>query len=126
MLSNTSSCPIAVLRRIVSYFGLPEHVVTNTGSRFRNAEFQIFLYDNFIERTTTSHGHPATNGMAERYVGELKDKLSKMGDPSGEPLQTKLDRFLVTYKATPISFGKSPPELMMSRQPTMRLSILNY
>lgn len=37
-------------------------------------------------------GHPATNGWAERYVG-IRD--------TGDFVQTKLDRFFFTYRATP-------------------------
>ena len=56
-------------------------------------------------------------------MGEFKDKLNKIGD-TGEPSQTKLDRFLLTHRATPTSFGKSPSELLMNRQPRIRLSAL--
>ncbi|CAB4021716.1 Transposon Tf2-6 poly, partial [Paramuricea clavata] len=89
----------------------------------KSEEFQKFLNDDNIQHTTTAPGHPATNGLAERNVGNFKDKLKKMGD-SGEPLQTKLDRFLLTYRATPTGLGKSPSELLMNRQPRIRLSAL--
>ena len=67
--------------------------------------------------------HPATNGLAERYVGELKDKLDKIGD-TGEPVQTKLDRLLLTYRATPTALEKSPSELVMNRQTRIIFSAL--
>ena len=57
------------------------------------------------------------------YVGEFKDKLSKIGD-TGESVQPKLDRFLLTYRATPTSLGKSPSELLMNGQPRIRLGAL--
>ncbi|KAK3734689.1 hypothetical protein QZH41_002109 [Actinostola sp. cb2023] len=123
MTQATSANTIAALRHTFSYFGLPEHVVTDNGSQFTSAEFQKFLTDNCIQHTTTAPGHPATNGLAERYVGDFKDKLTKIGD-TGEPLQTKLDRFLLTYRATPTSLGKTPSELLMNRQPRIRLSAL--
>ena len=66
---------------------------------------------------------PATNGLAERYVGELKDKLEKIGD-TGEPVQTKLDRLLLTYRATPTALEKSPSELLMNRQTRIIFSAL--
>jgi transposase InsO family protein len=123
MSNATSTTTITVLRHIFSNFGLPEHIVSDNGSQFTGEEFQEFLNDNNIQHTTTAPGHPATNGLAERYVGNFKDKLKKMGD-SGEPLQTKLDRFLLTYRATPTGLGKSPSELLMNRQPRIRLSAL--
>ena len=73
----------------------------------------------------TAPGHPATNRLAERYVGEFKDKLYKIGD-TGETVQTKLDRFLLTHRATPTSLGKSPSELLMNRQPRIRFSVLRF
>ncbi|PFX28231.1 Transposon Tf2-6 polyprotein [Stylophora pistillata] len=84
----------------------------------------VDAYSKFLEQHTfTAPGHPATNGLAERYVGEFKDKLNKIGD-TGEPLQAKLDRFLLTNRATPSSFGKSPSELLMNKQTRIRLSAL--
>ena len=51
-------------------------------------------------------------------MGEFKDKLGKIGD-TGESVQTKLDRFLLTYRATPTALGKLPSELLMNRQPRL-------
>ena len=41
-----------------------------------------------------------------------------------ESLQTKLDRFLQTLRATHNALGKSPRELLMNRQPKLRFSVL--
>ena len=92
---------LLLLWDIFSYFGLPEHLVTDNGTQFTSDEFQKFLRENDILHILTAPGHPATNGLAERYVGEFKDKLGKIGD-TGESVQTKLDRFLLTYRATPM------------------------
>ena len=121
----TTTNTIAALRRVFSYFGLPEHLLTDNGSQFTSAEFQKFLKENDIQHTLTAPGHPATNGLAERYVGEFKDKLNKIGE-TGETVQTKLDRFLLTHRATPTSLGKSPSELLMNRQPRIRFSALRF
>ncbi|XP_031572639.1 uncharacterized protein K02A2.6-like [Actinia tenebrosa] len=123
MSHATAANTIAALRHTFSYFGLPEHLVADNGSQFTSEELQKFLNDNGIQHTTTAPGHPATNGLAERYVGDFKDKLNKIGD-TGEPLQTKLDRLLLTYRATPISLGKSSCELLMNRQPRLRFNAL--
>ena len=125
MAQATTSNTIAALRRVFSYFGLPEHLVTDNGSQFTSADFQKFQKENDIEHTLTAPGHPATNGLAERYVGEFKDKLNKIGD-TGETVQTKLDRFVLTHWAKPTSLGKSPSELLMNRQPRIRLSALRF
>ena len=39
-------------------------------------------------------------------------------------LQTKFDRFLQNRSATPTALGKSPRELLINRQPRLRLSVL--
>ena len=102
----TSVTTISALRHVFSSLGLPEHIVTDNGSQFTSMEYQKILGDNDLHHTTTAPGHPATNGLAERYVGDYKDKLSKMGE-TGESSQTKLDT----------SVRKSPSELLMNRQP---------
>ena len=76
MTHATSVSTIAALRHVFSYFGLPEHLVTDNGSQFTSREFKTFLSANDIQHTTTSPGHPATNGFAECYVGEFKRKNS--------------------------------------------------
>ena len=123
MTHATSTNTITALRHVFSDFGLPELLVTDNGTQFTSDEFQKFLRENDILHTLTAPGHPATNGLAERYVGEFKDKLGKIGD-TGKSVQTKLDRFLLTYRATPNTLGKSPSELLMNRQPRIRFSAL--
>ena len=91
MTHATSTNTITALRHIFTYFGLPEHLVTDNRTQFTSDEFQKFLRKNDILHTLTTPGHPATNGLAECYVGELKDKLGKIGD-TGESVQTKLDK----------------------------------
>ena len=112
---------IAALRRVSSYFGLAEHFVTDNSSQFTSADFQKFVKGNDIEHTLTAPGYPATNGLAERYVREFKNKLNKIRD-TGETVRKKLDRFLLTNRATSTFLGKSPSELLMNRQLRIRLS----
>ena len=97
--------------------------MTDNGSQFTSIEFKDFLRRNDVIHTLTAPGHPATNGLAERFVGHFKTSLKKIG-LTGESLQAKLDRFLLTYRATPNNFGKSPNELLMNRQPRIRLAAL--
>ena len=74
MTHASSTDTITALRHIFSYFGLREHLVTDNGTQFTSDEFQKFLRKNDILHTLTALGHPATNGLAERYVGEFKDR----------------------------------------------------
>ena len=119
----TSANTIAAVRHIFNYFGLPEHLVTDNGSQFTSDELQQFLKKNDISHILTAPGHPTTNWVAKNYVGEFKDKLGKIRH-SGETLQTKLDRFFLTHRATPTALGTSPSELLLNRQPRLRFSAL--
>ena len=57
--------------------------------------------------------HPASNGLAERAVRIFKG-YKKMEDGS---VQTKLSRFLLSYRTTPHSTsGVEPAELPMKRK----------
>ena len=93
------------------------------GLSLRVMNSRNFVRENDILHILTAPGHPATNGLAERYAGEFKDRLGKIED-TGESVQTKLDRFLLTYRATPTALVKSPSELLMNRQPRIRFSAL--
>ncbi|CAM1309442.1 Uncharacterised protein g5157 [Pycnogonum litorale] len=123
MTSATSANTIQALRHLFRYFGLPEHLVSDNGSQFTSYEFKAFLASNDISHTLTSPGHPATNGLAERYVGYFKHKLTQMHSrPS--TLTADLDRLLFTYCTTPSAIGKTPAELLMNRQPRIKLGAL--
>ena len=123
MTTITSSNTIAALRHLFSHFGLPDHIVTDNGTQFTSNEFATFLRKNNIYHTKTAPSHPATNGLAERYVGHFKTKTTQM-KLSDEPLQVRLDKFLFTYRVTPTTMGKSPAELLMNRRPKTRFDSL--
>lgn len=118
----TSASTISALRRDFAMFGLPVHLVTDNGSQFTSAEFKQFLQLNGIQHTCTAPGHPATNGLAERYVGHFKQKMKAMG--SNGDWQATLQRFLLTQRTTPMANGKSPAEMLFNRQPRTRFDSL--
>ena len=72
MSTATTTNVIGVLRANFAIFGLPEHIVTDNGTQFTSGEFNEFLKANGVLHTLTAPGHPATNGLAERYVGAFQ------------------------------------------------------
>ena len=110
-------------RHFFSHFGLPDHIVMDTGAQFTSNEFGTFLHLNNILHTKAAPAHPATNGLAEHYVGHLEAKTTQM-KISNEPLSVRLDKFLFTYRATPATIGKPPSELLMNQQPKKRYALL--
>ena len=70
----------------------------------------------------TSLYHPSSNGLAERAVQTFKNGLKKMRDGS---LQTKVARFLFSYRTTPQSTtGMSPAKLLFERKLRSPLDLL--
>ena len=62
----TSKTTIDKLRVIFVMHGLPEMLVSDTGTPFTSAEFQEFVTRNAIRHVLTSPYYPASNRLAER------------------------------------------------------------
>ena len=114
MRSITSTATIEKLREMFATHGLPATLVSDNGSNFTSAEFQEFMKKNGIKHIKVSPYHPASNGLAERAVRIFKEGYEKMEEGS---VQTKLSRFLLSYRTTPHSTtGVPPAELLMKRK----------
>lgn len=121
----TSAAVIDVLRSLFATFGIPHKVVSDNGTAFVSAEIATFYKNNGIQHVTSAPYHPATNGQAERYVGELKKALAR--EPSGS-VNLRLSRFLFrqhctvhqTTNMTPAKamFGRELPTLLDHVVPT--------
>ena len=112
--SASSSNTIAKLRTMFAAHGLPDLVVSDNGTAFTSAEFRSFLSANGIRQVTSAPYHPASNGLAERYVQTFKNAIRKSGTPD---LQQELSRFLFHYRSTPhTTTGSSPAQLLMGRR----------
>ena len=122
MTNATTHDVISTLLRNFALFGLREHVVSDNGSQFTSQEFSKFLCLNDVLHTRTAPGHPATNGLAEQYVGHFKSQMKLLS--TEDSLQTALYRFLLTYQTTPNASGKSPAELLFNCQPRTRFDLL--
>ena len=89
---------IEVLRKVFAYNGLLEQVVTDNGPQFVSEEFAQSVKENVIKHTRSAPYHPASNGLAERFVKSLKTALSL---PSGMSLSHHLSIFLLTCPSSP-------------------------
>ncbi|KAJ8377010.1 hypothetical protein SKAU_G00075900 [Synaphobranchus kaupii] len=124
IMSNiTAPVTTEMLRSIFATHGLPDTVVTDNGPTFTSDVFQEFMDKNGIRHVRTAPYHPASNGLAERAVGTLKEVLRNM---SGHSLETKMHRFLFQYRITPhTTTGVSPAEMLMGRRPKSHLDLLH-
>lgn len=78
MKSTSSEKTISVLRTIFARNGLPEQIVSDNGPQYTSEEFQDFMRKNGIKYFKSAPHHPATNGLAERFVQTFKKSIKAM------------------------------------------------
>lgn len=108
MSQITSQATVTRLKRLFASYGLPEQIVTDNATTFTSEEFQTFVKQNGILHTTNAPGHPATNGLAERYVQTFKTGIKKLASTTIN-VDDKLSLFLLQYRTMPnCTTGQSP------------------
>ena len=97
---TTTFKTVEALRTVFARNGLLEQLVSDNGPQFTAEEFQLFLKKNGVKHVTSARYHPATNGLAERFIQTMKQSLTSMKEDLGS-MQTKLSKFLMKYRNTP-------------------------
>ena len=124
MSSTTSTQTITVMRRVFSQFGIPKQLVSDNGPQFTSAEFVTFCQANGIKHVRTAPYHPASNGLAERFVQSFKVAMKK-AEHDGLPFEQRLASFLLTYRTTShATTGVAPCVLFLGRSVRTRLDML--
>ena len=72
---TTTDKTVDELRAIFAQWEVPLQMVMDNGPQIILAGFEIFLASNNIKHVRFSPYHPATNGLAERFVQTLKHAL---------------------------------------------------
>ena len=112
------------LRYIFARWGIPQQIVTDNGPQFVSKMFQRFTSSNNIKHIKSSPYHPATNGLAERFVQTLKQAL-RVSRKDNRSLQHRLASFLMNYRNARHSTTETAPAcLMMGRELRCRLHLL--
>ena len=68
MSVTTASATLDVLREWFAVHGIPEQIVTDNGTQFTSETFEIFVKRNGIKHIKSAPYHPASNGLAERFI----------------------------------------------------------
>lgn len=124
MSQLTLHAAVTKLKRLFAPYGLPEQIVTDNATTFTSEEFQTFVKQNGILHTTSTPGHPATNGLAERYVRTFKTGIKKLANTTVN-IDDRLSLFLLQYRTTPnCTTGQSPADLFLHRHVHTRLDFL--
>ena len=125
MSSTTTTKTLEVLRQTFAAYGLPEQIVTDNGPQFISDEFANFTKANGIKHNIrTAPYHPASNGLAERFVQSLKQSL-KTTSNSGHSLNYRVSNYLLSYRSTPhATTGVAPCTLFLKRNLHTRFDLL--
>jgi len=124
MNNITATCTIEKCREIFARFGIPQMLVTDNGRTFISQEFQEFIKANGINHKRTAPYHPATNGLAERFVQTLKQALRKTNLTKNN-VEIHVQKFLFHYRITPSpELKQSPAEAMFGRKLRSRLDLI--
>ena len=78
MLKTTTSKTIELLQHMFAASRLPEQLVSDNGPQFVSEEFRQFTRGNGIKHIRSSPYHPASNGLAERFVRTFKESMKAM------------------------------------------------
>ena len=124
MTSTTVSATLDTLREWFCTHGIPEQLVTDNGPQFTADAFKEFAQLNGIRHIKSAPYHPASNGLAERFIQSLKQSL-KASLNDGRSLIQRISSYLLTYRTTAhATTGVPPSQLLMSRELRTRFSLL--
>ena len=110
MPSTTATRTIEALRSIFASYGLPLQLVSDNGPQFSSAEFKDFLIHNGIKHLCSAPYHPATSGLAERFIQSLKKALLAAKQDCSS-LSQRLSNFLLMYRTTPHATTREAPSV---------------
>ena len=121
--STTTQRTIDVLQEVFATHGYPRLLVSDNGPQFTSEEFEYFLQSNNIAHHKSPPYHPATNGIAENMVKNVKQWLKKQGGST--TAYRAISDFLRTYRNVPhTSTGRTPAEVIFKRLPRTHLSMI--
>lgn len=118
--STTSSAIISKFKFLFSIFGTPICLVSDNGPQYVSWEIEKFFAEKGIKHIRSPPYHPASNGLAERFVRSFKSSVGKLID-EGFDLTNALQLFAFEYRSSPHpSFGNhSPASLFFGREITV-------
>ncbi|XP_052783396.1 uncharacterized protein K02A2.6-like isoform X1 [Mya arenaria] len=103
-----------VIHKLKGYFathGIPSKVISDNAGQYCSQEFDKFAREWDFEHVTSSPLHSQGNGVAERCIQTIKKIFTKSLQDNKDPYLAVLE-----YRNAPLSCGKSPVQLLMSRE----------
>ncbi|XP_036346978.1 uncharacterized protein K02A2.6-like [Rhagoletis pomonella] len=112
--TTTTTDTLMALSAIFAIEGLPETLVSDNGPQLTADLFKQFCAKNGIKHVTSAPFHPASNGLAERFVRTFKTAMVK-NLQDGLSIPAALIKYLSTYRSMPNAEGKTPAQLLHGR-----------
>ena len=98
---------------LFSRMGITDEILTDQGTNFMSALLSEFYQILQVKRIRTTHYHPQTNGLVERFNGTQKMMLKKFVNKQHKEWDEYLPYLLFAYrKVSQESTGFSPFELL--------------
>ena len=114
MGNNTSANKLCeVLEEAIDWLGPPTTLVSDNGPPFTSNEMKVFYNRYGIDHVTTAPYHPASNGIAERFVRSFKEGMTKQQQSGQTNKLQALRNVLRSYRWTPHSTTEVPPAEML-------------
>ena len=122
--STTSAKTIDILRSVFARIGLPEILISDNGPQLASEEFDQFTKTNGIKHVKSALYHPATNGLAEKFVQTFNQSLRAMKWEASS-VERKQANFLMAYRHAPhATTNETPAKLFYGRNLRTRLDAL--
>ena len=90
----------------------PNTLVTDNGPCYTSKEFQMLMKSISVNHITSSPLYPQSNGLAEKFVGIIKNLFHKAKEGGLSPYTA-----LMVYRSTPLNGTlQSPMQILQGRQ----------
>ena len=119
ILTNETSQSIMnfIEREILMRHGCPKRIQTDGGKPYVSSGIKNFFAKFNVTHDIAAPYHPESNGMAERLIRSLKDRLSHVNEDQGFNLQRNLNIAVSAYWMVPHrATGFSPFVLLYGRE----------
>ena len=124
MSSTTTQKTIEALNDIFATHGFPAILVSDNGPQFTSSEFKEYLQGNNIIHYKSPPYHPASNGLAENMVKNVKHHLKKEAPTTKSGIKHSITTFLTTYRNIPHTVtNQAPADLILKQMPRTKLSL---
>lgn len=117
MKNISSAATIEKFKQMFTMHGLPNHVVTDSGTQFTSEETKHFFKKLGIKQDFSAVKHPATNGAVENFVKTSKRKIKAIVKSSKVDVKTAVNIFLFSYRTTKhATTNETPSNLLFKRE----------